>query len=52
MIELLVDWVPVFVTVASVITAATPTPKDDEWLAKFYKAIDIIAINIGKAKDK
>jgi hypothetical protein len=38
------------ISVASVIAALTPTPKDDEWMAKLYRFIDILAINIGKAK--
>ena len=37
---------------ASVVAAATPTPKDDMWVAKYYKLIDLLAINIGNAKDK
>ena len=37
---------------ASLICALTPTPKDDEWIAKYYKVIDWFALNIGKAKDK
>jgi hypothetical protein len=41
---------PMVVTVCSVIAAATPTPKDDQWIAKLYKVIEILAINIGKAK--
>lgn len=41
---------PMVVTVCSIIAAATPTPKDDQWIAKLYKFIDILAINIGKAK--
>jgi len=41
---------PMVVTVCSVIAAATPTPKDDQWIAKLYKIIEILAINIGKAK--
>lgn len=40
------------VALASAIAAITPTPKDDHWVAKIYKVIDLIAINIGKAKDK
>lgn len=40
------------VTTASIVAATTKTPKDDEWIAKFYKFIDLLAINIGKAKDK
>tara|TARA_R100001510_G_C7641926_1_gene199515 strand:+ start:516 stop:635 length:120 start_codon:yes stop_codon:yes gene_type:complete len=37
---------------ASVVAAVTPTPKDDMWIAKYYKVLDLFAINIGKAKDK
>ena len=38
------------ISVASIIAAITPTPKDDVWIAKLYRFIDIMAINIGKAK--
>lgn len=41
---------PMVVTVCSIIAAVTPTPQDDAWMAKLYKFIDILAINIGKAK--
>jgi len=41
---------PMVVTVCSIIAAVTPTPKDDAWLAKLYRFIDIMALNIGKAK--
>lgn len=39
------------VTLASSIAAITPTPKPGTVLAKVYKIIDILALNIGKAKD-
>ena len=48
----LANWITTIVTVASVIAASTPTPKDDQWVAKAYKIIDLLAINIGLAKDK
>jgi hypothetical protein len=48
----LVTTVTTIVTIASLIAAITPTPKDDEWIAKLYRFIDLLAINIGKAKDK
>tara|TARA_R100000687_G_C6304776_1_gene97621 strand:+ start:36 stop:200 length:165 start_codon:yes stop_codon:yes gene_type:complete len=48
----LVTWVTIIVTVASLIAASTPTPKDDAWIGKLYKFIDLLALNIGKAKDK
>ena len=40
------------VTVASAIAALTPTPKDDGIVKKIYGLLDMLAINIGKAKDK
>lgn len=39
------------VTLASAITAATPTPAPGTLLAKLYKLIEILALNIGKSKD-
>ncbi len=44
--------VTLIVTVASLIAASTPTPKDDFWIGKLYKLIDLLALNIGKAKQK
>ena len=52
MIVNLVGWVTIIVTVASIITALTPTPKDNVWIVKIYKIIEAMALNIGKAKDK
>ena len=48
----LVQWITTIVTVASIIAASTPTPKDDEWIGKLYKLIDLLAVNIGKAKEQ
>ena len=48
----LITWVTIIVTVASLIAASTPTPKDDVWISKLYKLVDFLALNIGKAKDK
>lgn len=45
-------WIPIIVTVASMIAAATPTPSDDRVLKTIYKIIDILAINVGRAKQK
>ena len=44
--------VTLIVTISSLIAAATPTPKDDVWIGKLYKLIDLLALNIGKAKEK
>ena len=51
-IIVIVKIVPWVVMGASVVAATTPTPKDDMWIAKYYKVLDLFAINIGKAKDK
>jgi hypothetical protein len=40
------------VTLASAIAAATPTPQAGTVLAKIYSVIDLLALNIGKAKQK
>jgi hypothetical protein len=40
------------VAAASAISALTPTPKDDSLVAKAYKVLDWLALNVGKAKDK
>ena len=39
----IISVVTTIVTVASLIAASTPTPKDDEWIAKLYKFIDLIS---------
>jgi len=38
------------IALASAIAAITPTPKQGSTLAKIYALIDLLAINIGKAK--
>jgi hypothetical protein len=48
----LIMWITTIVTVASLVAASTPTPKDDAWIGKLYKFIDLLALNIGKAKEK
>tara|TARA_R110002167_G_scaffold108635_1_gene277320 strand:- start:143 stop:307 length:165 start_codon:yes stop_codon:yes gene_type:complete len=47
-----ISWITIIVTVASLVAASTPTPKDDLWIGKLYKFIDLLALNIGKAKQK
>tara|TARA_R100000781_G_scaffold96444_1_gene60465 strand:+ start:699 stop:875 length:177 start_codon:yes stop_codon:yes gene_type:complete len=51
MLVSLVTWVTLIVTIASLIAATTSTPKDDVWIGKIYKFIDMLALNIGKAKE-
>jgi len=36
----------------SAIAAVTPTPKEGTFLSTLYKLVDLLALNIGKAKDK
>ena len=43
--------VTALVTLASAITAATPTPAPGTPLSMFYKLIELLALNIGRAKD-
>ncbi len=47
-----VVWATAIVTAAGAITAVTPTPKDDAIVAKAYKVLDWLALNVLKAKDK
>ena len=48
----IVGYITLIVTVASLVAASTPTPKDDVWIGKLYKLIDLLAINVGKSKQK
>ena len=41
------------VTIASAVTAATPTPKDDAFMGKYvYPIIEYMSLTIGKAKQQ
>lgn len=49
------SWFNIFtavVTLASLVAATTPTPKSGTFLGKAYALIDLLALNIGKAKMK
>tara|TARA_R100000995_G_scaffold39637_1_gene18328 strand:+ start:153 stop:350 length:198 start_codon:yes stop_codon:yes gene_type:complete len=48
----IISYLTMAVTVASAIAATTPTPKDDVLVGKLYKFVDLLAINIGKAKQE
>ena len=39
------------IAAASAITAITPTPRDDRLIGKLYAMIDLLALNIGHAKE-
>tara|TARA_B100000287_G_scaffold256315_1_gene240924 strand:+ start:387 stop:548 length:162 start_codon:yes stop_codon:yes gene_type:complete len=47
----LLNIVTAIIAACSTIAALTPTPTDDSLVAKAYKVIDMLAINIGKAKE-
>jgi len=46
----IINSVTLIVTIASIIAAITPTPKDDIWIGKIYRLVDLLALNIGRAK--
>lgn len=54
MLEFLAEyWLVVLLAIhaaARVVVAFTPSPKDDEWVAKAYKIIEVLALTFGKAK--
>lgn len=39
------------IAAASAVTALTPTPRDDRFIGKVYRVLEILALNIGHAKD-
>jgi hypothetical protein len=44
--------VAAIIAAAAAFCAATPTPKEGTWFSKAYKAVEFLALNIGKAKAK
>jgi len=53
MMGMIGEWLGIITSVvcaASIICALTPTPKDDAMIGKLYKLIEMLALNIGKAK--
>ena len=49
--ENLIQTITLLVTVASAVAAMTPTPAEGTRLWKFYKVIDFLALNVGRAKE-
>jgi len=50
---------PYIISFAAAVSAVTKTPKDDELVSKaqkaygtIYKVVDVLALNIGRAKNK
>lgn len=46
---LMADWTHP-IAAAAFFTAATPTPKPGTWMAKAYKVVDVVAVNVLHAK--
>jgi hypothetical protein len=40
------------VTIASIVTASTTTPAPETVLGKLYKILEVLALVLGRAKDK
>ena len=38
------------IALASAISALTPTPRDDEFWGRLYTIVEVLALNIGRAK--
>ena len=49
--EILIEACFALVALASVVTAVTPTPRDDILVGKLYKIVEAFALNIGHAKE-
>ena len=53
-LQWIIGWIqviPWLVMGASLVAALTPTPVDDGLVKKAYKVLDLVALNVGKAKD-
>tara|TARA_R110000764_G_scaffold142528_4_gene230561 strand:+ start:1935 stop:2120 length:186 start_codon:yes stop_codon:yes gene_type:complete len=45
-------WVSAAISAASAFVAATPTPRAGSTWSKVYKAIELVALNVLRSKDK
>lgn len=43
---------PYVIAAASAIAALTPTPKDDKFLGKLRKVVDVLALNVKHARNE
>lgn len=53
MLGMIGEWLGIITGIvcgASILCALTPTPKDDAMIGKLYKILELMALNIGKAK--
>lgn len=49
--ELIIEIITGIISCASIICAITPTPKDNAIIHAIYRFVEVLALNIGKAKD-
>ena len=47
-----INAITMLIAAAAAVTALTPTPKDDKWVAKIRKLVDVVAFNWGGAKNE
>ncbi len=52
MIETIISYATAIISAASIIAGVLHTQKDDNFIGKLYRVIDLCAVNIGKAKEK
>lgn len=45
-------WATTLVTAAAVVAAATPSPRDDSIVALIRKVVDVLALNVGHARNR
>lgn len=50
--EHIIDIITAIISIASIVAAVTPTPKDNVWLEKAMKFVNLLAVNVGKATNK
>ena len=51
-IDTIIQYIPHVVTFCSAIAAITPMPKTEGVLKTIMRIVDVLAINVGHAKDK
>jgi len=50
--EQIIDIATAIIAIASIIAAVTPTPKDNVWLEKAMKFVNLLAVNVGNATNQ
>tara|TARA_R100001463_G_scaffold37642_1_gene80833 strand:+ start:170 stop:328 length:159 start_codon:yes stop_codon:yes gene_type:complete len=50
--EHIIDIITAIIAIASIIAAVTPTPKDNVWLEKAMKFVNLLAVNVGNATNQ